>query len=177
MKQIGNKLIKYHCFDTIIGLALIAASEDGICFLAFDKCENALIDELKLEFPRALLESKPNSKIYDFARRLENALKGHWDELSRLPLDPVGTPFQLKVWSAIQQIPVGSVSTYKKLAHKIGLENAHRAAARGCAANKIALLIPCHRVIRSNGTLGGYRWGLKRKEELLNLEACLIPSI
>ena len=92
------------------------------------------------------------------------------DEAERLPLDVRGTTFQLRVWDALQRIPKGTTRTYAEIARELGQPSAARAVARACAGNRLALVIPCHRVVRGDGGLGGYRWGVERKRELLREE-------
>ena len=93
-----------------------------------------------------------------------------------IPLSPKGTVFQKEVWQALLRIPAGTTVSYSELARKLGRPKATRAVATACAANKLAVVIPCHRVVRSDGSLGGYRWGIERKRALLNLEATLAAS-
>ena len=95
-------------------------------------------------------------------------MAGH--EAERLPLDVRGTTFQLRVWDALQRIPTGTTRTYAEIARELGQPSAARAVARACASNRLALVIPCHRVVRGDGGLGGYRWGVERKRELLREE-------
>ncbi len=131
------------------GKLLVAATERGVCAAALGDSHEALVAELRAEFPRATL-------VRDDA------------VLHTRALDLIGTPFQLRVWRALLAIPAGQTRSYGELA--AALETSPRAVARACASNRIALLIPCHRVVGHNGDLTGYRWGLARKQELLARE-------
>lgn len=158
--------------DSPLGRIMIGATDRGICFLQFGDSEDALRDALAREYPAATLSPMPAERRAEFAawmRVLSDYLEGEATRIA-LPLDPHGTAFQLKVWKALQQIPHGEVASYGEIARRIGQPNATRAVASACARNAIALAIPCHRVVRGNGELGGYRWGEARKRTLLDRE-------
>jgi AraC family transcriptional regulator, regulatory protein of adaptative response / methylated-DNA-[protein]-cysteine methyltransferase len=152
-----------------LGSILVAASHKGICAILLGDDPEALLRDLQDQFPRAELMGgdkafeQLTAKVVGF---VENPAKG-----LGLPLDVQGTAFQHRVWDALRRIPVGSTASYAEIAEKIGSPKAVRAVARACAANHIAVAIPCHRVVRSDGALSGYRGGVERKRALLAKEA------
>jgi AraC family transcriptional regulator, regulatory protein of adaptative response / methylated-DNA-[protein]-cysteine methyltransferase len=150
-----------------LGTALVAATADGICAVYLGEDEARLADELRREFPRATLTpiGPPQDAWVDAVVR---AAAGEIPPT--VPLDLRGTAFQQKVWAALRTIPRGSTWTYGDLAARIGQPAAVRAAARACATNKVALLVPCHRVVGRDGALTGYRWGTGRKRRILDAE-------
>ena len=164
--------IAYATGHTPLGLVLIGATDRGICALQLGRSERALLAELKREYPAADLQPMPASHGREFARwmtALNAYLKGARPDLE-LPLDVSGTAFQLRVWRYLRGIPYGTVRTYAEVAAGIGRPTAARAVARACATNRIAVLIPCHRVVRGTGEISGYRWGVERKRALLDAE-------
>ncbi|MCH6257052.1 bifunctional DNA-binding transcriptional regulator/O6-methylguanine-DNA methyltransferase Ada [Puniceicoccaceae bacterium K14] len=168
----SSEEISYATAVTKLGYALIAATNKGICFLQFDDNESKLIQALSLEFPKAQILRSPNQKSDSFRlwiQSLNHYLEGK-DNLRSLPLDIRGTVFQRLVWNYLQSIPSGKTYSYSEVAQAIGKPQGHRAVATACAANTIAIAIPCHRVIRGDGSLSGYRWGIERKAKLLELE-------
>lgn len=165
-------MIAYASARTPLGLVMIGATDRGICSLAFGASERALVDELQREFPAAILQPMPPTHRADFARWMA-ALKAHLQGKpapAGLPLDMRGTAFQLLVWRYLRGIPSGSVRSYGEVASGIGRPAAARAVARACATNRIAVLIPCHRVVRGTGEISGYRWGVNKKRTLLAAE-------
>jgi AraC family transcriptional regulator, regulatory protein of adaptative response / methylated-DNA-[protein]-cysteine methyltransferase len=160
--------IRYACFDTTLGRALLAATGHGICKLSFGDDDAALTADLAIEFPRAEC-SEDMTGLSAWVEALRAYLEGDRQALD-LPLDVLGTQFQQRVWAALRQIPYGQTRTYAQLAEAIGQPAAARAAASACAHNPVAIVTPCHRIIRSDGSLGGYRWGLERKQALLKRE-------
>ena len=157
---------------TKLGQILIAATERGICCLQFADGSGSLKKRLELEFPNAVILKMPEKSIpllKEWMTRLNSYLTGK-SKLLELPLDIRGTAFQMLVWRYLQTIPSGEVHSYSEVAKAIGNSKAARAVASACARNRVALVIPCHRVIRGDGALSGYRWGPKRKRALLNLE-------
>ncbi len=160
--------IAYACEDTPIGRMLVAATEHGVCALQFGDDERFLEAELAREFPRAELVRDPASLV-PYIQAVRDHLSGRSVRLD-LPLDLRGTPFQQRVWEALRSIPYGEVRSYSEVARMIGRPEAVRAVARACATNPVSVAVPCHRVVRTNGGLGGYRWGLDRKRALLELE-------
>jgi AraC family transcriptional regulator of adaptative response/methylated-DNA-[protein]-cysteine methyltransferase len=164
--------ISYGSAETALGCVLIGATDRGICFVQFGNSAAALLTALKGEYPRASLAPMLDSQRQPFdewMRLLAQRIEGV-QTAADLPLDIQGTQFQLKVWKALLRIPPGAVASYGEVARQIGRPRAVRAVASACAANRIAVFIPCHRVIRGDGSLGGYRWGLARKRALLDRE-------
>lgn len=151
--------------DTTLGKMLLAATEKGICRLSFDEDESAL----RRRFPRA--EITPGDADFDYLVRRAVAAVDHPARMPSLPLDVQGTAFQQAVWAQLQTIPPGETRTYAQIAAAVGKPKAVRAAGTANGANNVAVLIPCHRVIRTDGTMGGYAYGIDRKEKLLKLES------
>src|SRR5258708_35846869 len=160
--------IRYACADSPLGRMLIAATDRGICAIQFARSDGELIEGLKPEFPFAV--RKPDQgglKVWVAA--LLSKMSGK--ELSAaLPLDIRATAFQRRVWTYLQSIPFGATQSYSQVAKGIGRPTASRAVARACATNPVAVAIPCHRVVREDGNISGYRWGVERKKTLLELE-------
>ena len=157
--------IRYALVDTVLGRMLLAASEKGICRLSFDEDENALLRR----FPNAVIEQGNES----LAALVEGAVAACADpaNMPDLPLDVAGTAFQQAVWDELRRIPPGETRSYAAVAASVGKPGAVRACGSANGANSVAVLIPCHRVVRTDGTLGGYAYGLARKQELLRREA------
>ena len=157
---------------TPLGTLMIAATERGVCFVQFGKSQRALLAALRAEYPAAAIEQLRKPYPPQFAEWV-TALLDHLRAPTQaidLPLDVRATAFQLKVWRYLQSIPAGAVQSYQDVARGLGRPAAARAVASACAANDVALVIPCHRVIRGDGSLGGYKWGLERKRRLLERE-------
>ena len=151
-----------------LGRMLIAATDKGICAIQFGDSEQQLQQGLMREFPFAA-RRRDDAAMSQWRENLTRLIQGH--ELNpSLPLDIRATAFQRRVWEALQKIPRGETRSYSAVAKKIGMPKATRAVARACATNPVAVAIPCHRVIREDGELGGYRWGIERKEQLLAME-------
>jgi len=164
--------ISYAALSTPVGRLLLAATDRGICFVQFGETDEALLAMLRCEYPRAELAPMKDARHPEF-RRWVDALRAHLrtgQPLPALPLAVRASSFRLKVWRYLQSIPAGTTRTYAEVARGIGRRSAVRAVAGACAANPVALVVPCHRVIRSDGALGGYRWGLERKRALLARE-------
>lgn len=165
--------ISYATASTPVGLLMMAATDRGLCFVQFGEDEAAMRTRLEAEYPAASLSPMPagTDAAFDaWMAALRSRLEGAPAE-SELPLDIRGTAFQTKVWEFLQRIPAGETRSYSAVAAGIGRPAAVRAVAGSCAANRLALVIPCHRVIRGDGGLGGYRWGVERKRALLQREA------
>jgi len=165
----SNETIVWGVADCLLGRVLVASTVRGLCSVQLGDDDKFLVDELGRRFPKARLVRGGR----DFRTTIEQvvALIDDGRPLdSSLPLDLRGTVFQQRVWSALRQIPDGQTITYSELAQRIGRPKAVRAAASACGANRLAVVIPCHRVVARDGGLGGYRWGLERKRKLLESE-------
>ncbi len=151
---------------------MIGATDRGLCFVHFGESHHELFEMLSNEYPAATLEQMKAPYPEQFESSIKSLLRYLRREQIRLdlPLDVRGTAFQLKVWKYLQAIPYGEVQSYSEVAAAINCPLAARAVARACAANRLAIAIPCHRVIRGNGELGGYRWGTERKRVLIDGE-------
>ena len=163
-----GETIRFVTTPTPLGWALVAATARGICMTAFADDGADLVPQLRRRFPLATLVAA-DSVLEEWAKRIVRYLTAP-GSMPDLPLDIRGTAFQARVWRALQKIPPGKTATYTQIAAALGQPKAVRAVANACAANKLAVLVPCHRVIRRDGDLGGYRWGLARKEALLTQE-------
>lgn len=161
--------IRFTVARSSLGLVLIAATLRGICSVRFGESEAALAEELCTSFPNARIEPADD----DFAADVRAVISAidHPGAAPDLPLDIRGTAFQQRVWQALREVPAGHTVSYARLAARAGNPNAVRAAGSACGANPVAVLVPCHRALRSDGSLGGYRWGLDRKRALLAKEA------
>lgn len=162
--------IHWALIDTALGRALIAATERGICAVALGDDEGALEAELRGEFPKAALERVREGSDDFLAPRVRAVAEALRGLPARVSVELIGTAFQQRVWQALMRIPRGQTLSYAGLAQQLGQPNAARAVARACAQNRLAVVVPCHRVIRGDGSFGGYRWGLPRKRELLEQE-------
>jgi AraC family transcriptional regulator of adaptative response/methylated-DNA-[protein]-cysteine methyltransferase len=161
-------MIRYTCVDSPLGKMLVAATEKGICAIQFGDSDDELAEGLKREFPFAIRKRDEDS-MRTWTNTVLSQLSGH--KLNRsLPLDIQATAFQRRVWAHLQSLPFGATQSYAQVAKAIGRPTAARAVARACASNRIAVAIPCHRVVRGNGEMGGYRWGVDRKKALLDME-------
>ena len=152
-----------------LGSILVAASNRGVCAILFGDDPDALTRELQDCFPRATLTGG-NAKFEALVAKVVGFVEAPSQGL-QLPLDVRGTAFQRRVWQALCAIPAGTTSSYADVAKRIGAPRAVRAVATACAANLLAVAIPCHRVVRTDGALSGYRWGAVRKRALLDREA------
>jgi AraC family transcriptional regulator, regulatory protein of adaptative response / methylated-DNA-[protein]-cysteine methyltransferase len=161
--------IDYLTAKCALGLILVAATEKGICFVSFGDNKTFLERSLREEFPAADIKHD-SPRLQTWLRAILRHLNGHQPRLD-LPLDMQGTAFQSRVWTALRSIPYGETRSYTQIAKSIGRPKAIRAVARACATNPVSVIVPCHRVVRASGNLAGYRWGLKRKRELLAKEA------
>jgi AraC family transcriptional regulator of adaptative response/methylated-DNA-[protein]-cysteine methyltransferase len=161
--------IRFAAGECSLGSILVAATNLGVCSIAIGNDPNTLVRELQDRFPKAELiggDKRFERMVARVVAFVENPSIG-----LELPLDVQGTSFQQRVWKALCEIPCGETRTYSEIAQKLGQPNATRAVAAACAANTLAVAIPCHRVVRTNGSLSGYRWGVERKEKLLHVEA------
>lgn len=161
-----NLNINYSFAETRFGKVIIASTEIGICYLAFCNDNQAGLNNLQLLFPNAT-----KTHFTDSQHRHVLAFFRNKKDLSATKLHLKGTPFQLKVWAALLQVPTGYVSTYRDIAQQLNLPKSSRAVGNAVGSNPVAYIIPCHRVIRSTGIIGGYRWGSARKQAILGWEA------
>jgi AraC family transcriptional regulator of adaptative response/methylated-DNA-[protein]-cysteine methyltransferase len=160
--------IRYACSDSPLGRMLIAATEKGICCIQLGKSDGELLEGLKREFPFAVRKEDGGGLRSWMSALLKHMQGKNLD--AALPLDIRATAFQRQVWTYLQSIPFGETKSYSEVAKAIGQPRACRAVARACATNRVAVEIPCHRVVREDGSMGGYRWGLARKKALLQME-------
>lgn len=167
-----GETISWACRETALGPILMAATDRGVCFAQFGENRESLFEQLQSEFPRATLQAFDGSGRSQLEQWID-ALNGYIQSKQprpELPLDLRGTAFQIKVWEFLLSLDDGDAASYSEVARAIGKPKAVRAAASACAANRIAVLVPCHRILRGDGELGGYRWGLQRKRALLDAE-------
>lgn len=165
----AGTVIRFAVGECSLGAILVARSERGVCAILLGGDPDALVRDLQDQFPRARFiggDGEFERWVAEVVGFIEAPAIG-----LRLPLDIRGTAFQERVWHALREIPPGSTVSYAEIAERIGLPGAARAVARACGANRIAVAIPCHRVVRRDGALAGYRWGVDRKRELLRREA------
>jgi len=158
--------INYQWYETLFGTCFIASTPKGICSMAFSADQEASIRALKMEFPLANFKEQEDSFHQAAIALFDPAIQ----QLAQVKLHLKGTPFQLKVWQALLQLPAGTCSTYKQLATAIGHPKAYRAVGTAIGQNPVAYLIPCHRVIQATGHFGGYRWEPVRKKAILGWE-------
>ncbi|WP_416306719.1 methylated-DNA--[protein]-cysteine S-methyltransferase [Neptunicella sp. SCSIO 80796] len=165
--------ISFAMCTTQLGPIIMAATSRGVCFVSFADSYTELLNSLHEEYPLASLTPTPpdtQQQLDHWISALELYI-GQKTNLPQIPLDLSGTAFQISVWRFLTNLKPGQTMSYKQIATGIESPNSHRAVANACGANKIAILIPCHRVIRGDGSPGGYRWGDKRKQQLLGMEA------
>jgi AraC family transcriptional regulator, regulatory protein of adaptative response / methylated-DNA-[protein]-cysteine methyltransferase len=168
----SGETIRFVTVATPLGWALVAATERGICMTALGDDRDSLAEALRQRFPAAAVIAE-DAGLKEWADRIVRFITAPEQNLD-LPLDIRGTAFQARVWRALRKIPLGKTASYSEIAAALGQPNAVRAVAQACAANKLALIVPCHRVIRSDGDLGGYRWGPERKRALLARERAAV---
>ncbi len=172
-KKGAGEQINFAFLGSDLGLIVLAATEKGLCFLQFGDSEEELIEALTREFSNATIskDTKALSAWLDALRHyLSKSTTSNDETIEAIDVDLNGTLFQQAVWRYLRQIAPGQTKTYSEVAEAIGYPKAVRAVANACASNRIAIAVPCHRVVRNDGSLGGYRWGLQRKQELLNRE-------
>ena len=166
----SGEQVRWSLVDTALGTALVATTARGICMVELGDDSAALEAKLRAEFPRAALERVDAGRDEFLAPRVRAVAAVLAGQPAQVPVDLVGTAFQKKVWDALMRIPPGQTRSYAELATQLGDARAARAVAGACAGNRIAVVVPCHRVVRGDGSLGGYRWGLPLKERLLRRE-------
>ncbi|OYU34558.1 bifunctional transcriptional activator/DNA repair enzyme AdaA [Novosphingobium sp. PASSN1] len=174
----AGEVITHAVRETALGPLMMAATRRGVCFVQFGTSEAELLQQLAAEFPKAHLLPAALAAAAPLDAWMA-ALAAHLEAAAPrpdLPLDLIGTAFQISVWRFLMSVKPGDVVSYSELAAATGKPRAVRAAASACAANRIAVLIPCHRALRADGSLGGYRWGLERKRALLDAERRITSS-
>ncbi|HRH93563.1 MAG TPA: methylated-DNA--[protein]-cysteine S-methyltransferase, partial [Candidatus Peribacteria bacterium] len=163
-----GQAVKFAVGESSLGAVLVAATAEGICAITLGEDPDALVRDLQDRFPNARLigADKTFEKTVAYAVGFVERPGRDW----ALPLDIRGTAFQQRVWQALRKIPAGTTATYADVAKRIGKPRAVRAVAQACGANALCIAIPCHRVVRTDGSLSGYRWGVERKKTLLKRE-------
>ena len=165
-----GELIRYTCGHTQYGQLMLAATDKGVCFAMLGSVKEELLQQLHDEFPNAqTVLADDHIQIATWFIQIDQYLSAH-QPMPTIPLDLRGTAFQMRVWHFLQTIASGKVLSYKDVAEGIDQPKAVRAAATACAKNRVALLVPCHRVLRGDGAMGGYRWGVETKRALLAME-------
>lgn len=163
-----GETIRFAVAHCALGALLVAASDQGVCSILLDDDPQALVQALQQRFPRAELVGA-DAGFEQWVAQIIGFIQAPGIGLD-LPLDLRGTAFQRRVWQTLRKVPVGQTVSYAELARRIGMPTAVRAVARACASNPLALAVPCHRVVRTDGGLSGYRWGVERKRLLLERE-------
>jgi AraC family transcriptional regulator, regulatory protein of adaptative response / methylated-DNA-[protein]-cysteine methyltransferase len=167
MGGLGVQLI-FEIGKCSLGSVLVASTAKGVCAILLGDTPEVVLHDLRSRFPNAELTANDHNyeNLIERVIQFIDRPKPGFD----LPLDIQGTPFQQRVWQALRDIPVGTTASYSEIAAQIGAPNSFRAVAQACGTNTIAVAIPCHRVVRSDGGLSGYRWGIERKSRLLENE-------
>ena len=168
--------LRWSTVDTALGTALVAASARGICMVELGAGERALEAKLRAEFPNAALQRVDAGRDAFLAPRVRAVADALAGKKAEVEVDLLGTAFQKKVWDALMRIPPGQTRSYAEIASQLGAPSAARAVAGACARNRIAVLVPCHRVVRGDGSVGGYRWGLPLKRRLLQREGARLAG-
>jgi AraC family transcriptional regulator of adaptative response/methylated-DNA-[protein]-cysteine methyltransferase len=161
--------ITHTIVDTTFGRLLVGATERGVCAVALGDDDATLRAALGAEYPRATLDGEEDERLGGWVRAIVAQLEGEAPRAD-VPVDVRGTAFQWRVWKALCEIPAGETRSYSAIARAIGQPTAVRAVANACASNRVALVVPCHRAVREDGALGGYRWGEERKRRILERE-------
>ena len=168
-----TETIRYAWGESSLGSFMVALSERGVVALDFTEPGPEFLTMLRQRFHGAELVEDPEALAGTVARAAE--LIERPESTSDLPLDPRGSDFELRVWAALGQIPAGETASYGEIAARIGAPRETREVGEACASNRLAILIPCHRVVRKDGSIAGYRWGVKRKRALLARERQAAP--
>jgi AraC family transcriptional regulator of adaptative response/methylated-DNA-[protein]-cysteine methyltransferase len=163
--------IAYTIDDAPTGRVLVATTDRGVCAVELGATDDDVERALSADFPKATIERSDAARSAWVRAVLDRVRDPGQERGDHVPLDVDGTAFQLKVWKALQAIPAGERRSYGQIADAIGSPSATRAVARACATNKVAVVIPCHRVVREDGELAGYKWGIERKRQLLDRES------
>lgn len=167
--NIHSEDIQYTTGITVLGFILVATSDTGVCAVFLGDDKNAQVGELRQAFPGARLTENPDG-LGEILKKVTAFVDVPGTGVA-FALDIRGTDFQRRVWQALRAIPSGETRTYQQIATSLGDADAVRAVAGACAANVLAVVVPCHRVVRKDGTLSGFRWGIPRKRQLLQMEA------
>jgi AraC family transcriptional regulator of adaptative response/methylated-DNA-[protein]-cysteine methyltransferase len=165
----AEETLRFAIGQTTLGAILVASSDKGVASILLGDDPDELARDLQDRFPRAALVGG-DEEYEQLVARVVGMVEAPGGALD-LPLDVRGTAFQQRVWAALREVPAGTTATYSEIARRIGSPNSTRAVAGACAANAIAVAIPCHRVVRNDGALSGYRWGVERKRTLIAREA------
>lgn len=160
--------INYSIADCPLGQLLVAATGKGVCSVALGDSEESLLKALSEQYPASDIQ-RGDALLKEVIKQIQNYLSGSQPHID-LPVDISSSEFRSRVYKVLKGIPGGETRSYEEIARSIGQPTAVRAVASACAKNPVALLIPCHRVIRKDGSMGGYRWGLERKKRLLDME-------
>jgi AraC family transcriptional regulator of adaptative response/methylated-DNA-[protein]-cysteine methyltransferase len=171
-----GEALRWSTGDTALGTALVAASARGICMVELGASERSLEAKLRAEFPNADLQRVDAGRDAFLAPRVRAVADALAGKQASVEVDLLGTAFQKKVWDTLMRIPQGETRSYADIAAQLGAPNAARAVASACARNRIAVLVPCHRVVRGDGSAGGYRWGLPLKRRLLQREGARLSD-
>lgn len=167
-----NLHINFSFTESPFGNMIVASTPKGVCYMAFNDNEEKALEELRAKFPNATFQRK-----FDLIQQNAKFIfQNDWNKLPQIKLHLKGTDFQVKVWETLLKIPMGQLSTYGSIADKIGNPNASRAVGTAIGNNPVAFLIPCHRVIQSNGNIGGYMWGNTRKTAIIGWESAKTDS-
>ncbi len=170
----AGEVIRFALNECSLGAILVAATRQGICVIELGDASEPLMEGLRARFPKA--EIAPGDAVFHELAARVIAFVEKPAPASGLPLDVRGTPFQREIWEILRDIPPGKTMSYAEVAAKAGRPEAVRAVARACASNALAVVIPCHRVVRTGGALSGYRWGVERKAKLLAREGSTLPA-
>ncbi len=165
----ADAVIRFAVGECSLGSILVAATDRGVCSVLLGDDAQALVVDLERRFPRACLEGA-DAGFEAVVAQVVGLVERPSSDSESLPLDLRGTAFQKRVWAALSRIPRREVRTYAQIAEAVGSPRSTRAVAGACAANPIAVAVPCHRVVRTDGSLSGYRWGVEPKEQLLERE-------
>jgi AraC family transcriptional regulator of adaptative response/methylated-DNA-[protein]-cysteine methyltransferase len=164
-----SQRIRFTTCQSTLGYILVAAGDSGIRAIFLGSDPSGLLADLRGRFPEATL-IRGGETLQKLGSQVRAMVESPGSGLP-LALDPGGTPFQRRVWQALLEVPAGSTATYSDIAGRIGAPKATRAVAHACGANPVAVAIPCHRIVRRDGRMAGYRWGAERKRELLRRES------
>ncbi len=168
-------IIRYAQGDSSLGTIVVAMSDRGLAMIEFGDVGDVLLDGLRARFPEAdLVEDRPF--MHETLARLSHLIE-HPEGRTDLPLDMRGTEFELRVWNALREIHAGHTVTYGEVAARIGSPREAREVAEACAANALAVVVPCHRVVKKDGSIAGYRWGFKRKRALIERERRVFSQV